>query len=229
MKFPALTSFIIFVLITQFVIRRTTRKEKENDEAFWDRERRSNSVRKQDLSGLDYISIPIDELPFGVLPDDPEVSSLEEQIKRLYEGQDNEASRICNFTGLTNTDLKLQYGAPNITKLSAYDQNYTTMVTTLQAWAKKLYDSSLYADAEKVLSFAVSTGTDITASYRMLCELYEDHLGLSAGEASERIKALLATAESLKSLSRDGILRHLNERLEKNTQIFAGPPPIETT
>ena len=36
-----------------------------------------------------------------------------------------------HLTGYTNTDLKLEYGAPNIKLLSAYDQRYTTLARTL--------------------------------------------------------------------------------------------------
>ena len=58
-------------------------------------------------------------------------------------------SPIVNFTGLTNTDLKLMYGAPNIDLLMRYDQNYTTLACTLQKWADKLYGEGYVAEARQ--------------------------------------------------------------------------------
>ena len=126
MRMPIFTSFIMIVLLTQFAIRRSNHKEQSAENAFWEKELKANSTRRKSLDGLNYINIPANNLPFGALPDDGDVLYCEKIIKNLME------QKIVNLTGYSNTDLKLEYGAPNITELTIYDQNYTTLVTNLQ-------------------------------------------------------------------------------------------------
>ena len=213
MKFPIFTSFIIFVLVTQFVLRRSNRREHEADDEFWERERLANSSRKKPMDDLSFISIPLEKLPFGAAEDDVEASAQEQVIRALSADENGEWSRIVNLTGISNTDLKLRYGAANLERLIYYDQNFTSLVTSLQAWGNALMRLGLYREAETVLSYAVSIGTDVTSTYSDLIELYSEHLGLSDAERHERIAALLPTAEALQSLSRDKVVSLIRERL----------------
>ncbi len=205
MNLPFFTSFIILVLITQLAIRRNDIKTQKSEDDFWEKERKANSTRKKSLDNLNYIHIPLERLPFGKMPDNIEVVSCEDSIKSLSD------KKIVNFTGLTNTDLKLEYGTANITSLSAYDQNYTVLVTTLQKWAKELYDAGFYSEATSLLEFSVSTRSDVTASYKLLCDMYQTKLGLSKDEMRRKIDALVPIAESLNSLSKSQILDLLKD------------------
>ncbi len=200
MKLPILTSFILFVLATQFAIKRSNDREQKSEDDFWDKERRANSTRRKSLDGLDYITIPVDRLPFGMMPDNDEVLWSEKLIKNLAE------QKVVNLTGYTNTDLKLEYGAPNITELTVYDQNYTTLVTNLQQWGKALADAGFYKEAQTVLEFAVSTRTDVTQTYRLLCDLYKTKLDMTGDEITRKIDSMIPIAESLNSLSKDTII-----------------------
>ena len=207
MRFPFFTSFIIFVIITQMAIRRTNNMDQSNNDEFWAKESKANSTRRKSLEGLNYISIPLDKLPFGTMPEDDEVLFCERAIQTLS------SKKIVNLTGFTNTDLKLEYGAPNISALTNYDQNYTSLVTNLQKWGKLLYDAGFYKEASIILEFSVSTRTDVTASYRLLCDMYQTKLGLTSGEFDQKIRAMIPVAESLKSLSKEPILNLLNSYL----------------
>jgi hypothetical protein len=117
--------------------------------------------------------------------------------------------KIVNLTGISNTDLKLEYGTANITPLSIYDQNYTSLVRGLQRWGKALYDAGRYEDSAKVLEFAVKTRTDITATYRLLIDLYKTKLSLSESEIEKKLNSLIPIANNLNSLSRLTILKLL--------------------
>ena len=207
MRFPFFTSFIIFVIITQMAIRRTNNMDQSNNDEFWAKESKANATRRKSLEGLNYISIPLDKLPFGTMPEDDEVLFCERAIQTLS------SRKIVNLTGFTNTDLKLEYGAPNISALTNYDQNYTSLVTNLQKWGKLLYDAGFYKEASIILEFSVSTRTDVTASYRLLCDMYQTKLGLTSGEFDQKIRAMIPVAESLKSLSKEPILNLLNSYL----------------
>ena len=207
MRLPVFTSFILIVILTNIAIHRNDAKIKKNDDDFWDKELRANGTRRKSLDGLNYIKIPMDQLPFGAVKGNDEIDFCERTITRLSE------QKIVNLTGITNTDLKLEYGAPNITSLTNYDQNYTTLVTNLQKWGKELYDASLYKEAASVLEFSISTNTDVTATYKLLCDLYKNKLSLSSEEAESKIRALLPIAESLNSLSKENIISILRSNL----------------
>jgi hypothetical protein len=196
-----------------YTLHRIAKKKKKLEKSYWEKENMSNFVRKKSLDGLDYISIPMEQLPFGVLSEKPEVTECETVLKELS------GEKIVNLTGISNTDLKLMYGTANITPLSAYDQNYTTLVCTLQKWAMALYNAAHYKEAAAVLEFAVSTGTDIEASYRLLAKLYQSRLSLSEEEFHNRIQSMTETADKLRSLSKPHILQYLQDLVEEEGQI----------
>ena len=203
LKFLAsLIIFIIFVyaivIVAQSTRRQRTLAEKKEQE-FWDREKRANSVRKKSLDNLDYVKIPLDKLPTNALSDDENVREYLDLLTYLS------TQPIVNLTGFTNTDLKLEYGTANITPLSQYDQNYTALVRTLQQWAELLLKADLTDDAETVLSYAISIGTDISHTYYCLAEIY------AARSEYDKIAGLIQQAEGLRSALRNSIVRTLQE------------------
>ncbi len=117
MKFPFLATFILFIILFNIRIRRVSRKEEQREEKFWERELRSNSVRKKSLDSLEYVHIPYDLLPFGTAGEDENLQKIEDELTAMKD------EKIVNLTGITNTDLKLEYGTANITVLTQYDQN----------------------------------------------------------------------------------------------------------
>lgn len=169
------------------------------EQEFWERERAANNTRKQPLDDLPYIKLPMEIFPMDLLPDDPRVEDYRQTILSLKD------LPIVNFTGFTNTELKLRYGAPNITLLTSYDQSYTLLVRTLQQWAQALYDGGYPNEACQLLEFSVSTGTDVSATYRLLCKIYQEQ------DTPEKISALYPMAETLNSVSQKTIIGILQE------------------
>lgn len=203
MKFPFLASIIIVAFFFNVSMRRVSRKEEAREMSLWEKERKSNNVRRKSLENLDYICIPVDVLPFGTSGSNKELENYEQNVLALKD------EKIVNLTGITNTDLKLEYGTANITELSLYDQNYTALVRALQNWGKALYDAGRYEDSAKVLEFAVKTRSDITATYKLLIDMYKTKLFLSAPEIEKKINSLIPIADNLNSLSRLTILKLL--------------------
>lgn len=201
MKFPFLASFVVMCIFFNISMRRVQRKIDQKEEDFWARESRANSVRKKSLENLDYVHIPFDLLPFGTAGEDKDLQNSENELYALRD------EKIVNLTGISNTDLKLEYGTANITPLTLYDQNYTTLVRALQQWGKELYDRGRFEDSAKVLEFAVKTKSDITATYRLLTDMYKTKLGLNEDEISKKLQGLIPIAKNLNSLSKDQILQ----------------------
>lgn len=185
MKFPFFASFIVFCIWLGYELHKHKNMEAKREQEFWDREAAANSTRRKPLDDLEYIRIPFDSLPMEVLADDPGVSEYHETVRFLSE------SPIVNFTGISNTDLKLMYGAPNIDLLSRYDQSYTTLVRTLQNWGQKLYENGNTDEACRILEFAVETRTDISTTYKLLASIYQ-----SRGQL-DKIRQLIPIAEGL--------------------------------
>ena len=114
--FPFLAIFIIFCLILSFYIRKNNTTQQQVQDEFWEKERKSNTVRKKDISKLDYINIPLDKIPVKL------ETSTEKAIFSLAE------KPMLNFVGISNTDLKLQYGTANLDILTEYENNFLDFV-----------------------------------------------------------------------------------------------------
>ena len=207
MRIPIFAIVLVFVVWLNLKLSQTGKRDDDIKRAFWERENKANSTRRQSLDALLYIHVPGDLLPDDVyLPGFPAY----EAARRILSLTEQDA-KIVNLTGYTNTDLKLEYGPANLPSLMEYDANYTTLVTGLQDIGKALWEAGRYPEACRVLEFSLSTGTDITACYRLLIDLYRRKLMLSPEASREKISALLPVAESLRSLSKDSIVALVRE------------------
>jgi hypothetical protein len=193
---PIFTIIIfVFVIILTARLRKNTRQQEEAEDRFWEREREANNTRKADISGLDYITIPAELIP-------KEPSS--DAARKLLELS---GAKILNLTGLSNTDLKLQYGVANLDALSEYDANFTELVNALSSYAKELSDSDRISEAKDLLEYAVSIQADAGTIYTMLADIYR-----ASGETA-KISGLIDAAKGLNSLSRDSIVKKLSAYL----------------
>ena len=187
---------LLLVIWVHYQKRRTDRISSQNSEAFWERERQANLTRKKDISTLDYIHVPVNTLPFPET-DSEEIGDIQKHIINLASG------KIVNFTGKTNTDLKLEYGAPNINILMEYDKNYLELVRSLYRYGKLLYDKQLVDESKAVLEYALSIKTDISANYTLLATIYKEKNDL------EGINSVISAAEGLTSMTKKALLANL--------------------
>lgn len=199
MNFFIFASTLILALIIAVFIAIGKKKNNLTLQNYWAKERAANNTRRKPLDDLNYIRLPLEEFPMSLLNDVPKVDDYKQIIQTLNE------CPIVNFTGINNTELKLRYGAPNIELLTTYDQNYTLLVRTLQQWAQALYDAGYITEACQLLEFAVSTGTDVSGTYRLLCEIYKKQ------NTPEKIGSLYPIAETLNSAMQKTIVRILQE------------------
>lgn len=188
--------FLVFCAWLHYEIKKSNFRSSESRENFWSRENQANSIRKVDISNLNYIKIPLKDLPFSETIDDSLIQ-IQNKVKALSD------QSILDLTGLSNTDLKLQYGAPNLTFLSQCDQNYTLLVRVLNQWATYLYKQNDMENAKKVLEYSVDCHSDIKNIYILLSDIYRSE-GLE-----HKINDLLSRAESLNSLNKNAIIAYL--------------------
>ena len=200
MKLPIFTTVVILSAFIWFYMKRSGRKLKETEDAFWERERKANSTRRKSLDGLDYITIPYEDLPITGEVGNPVIMECEALVLGLKD------AKIVNLNGISNTDLKLQYGVANLTDLSEYDQNYTDLIKALADWGEELQKCERRDDAVKVLEFGISCHTDIRKNYLILADIYEEEKNY------DDIERLIEEASKLTSLTREGILTELKKR-----------------
>lgn len=189
MKYPFFASFILFIIFLKLRMNKLEKREQKTADAFFQRERDANSIRKKPLEDLNYIQIPFDKLP----------NSYNEELVSLSK------RKIVNFTGYTNTDLKLMYGPANIPALTEYDAAFTELVCYLQKWAEELIVSNQKEDAVTVLEFSVEIESDLFSSYKALAGLY-----LETNQI-HKIHTLKERASSLRSLNKNRILNMLSQ------------------
>ena len=199
MNIGFLASLFIFMLFISIRSKRQTKRQKNSEKSFWERERLANNVRRKSLDNLNYIQIPLETFPTHILQEDETVLDCIELMESLT------SQKIVNLTGWSNTDLKLEYGTANITVLTEYDQNYTLLVRTLQKWADILIAAGYTKEAATLMEFAINTQTDISRTYYQLADYYVSQ------RESEKIQWLKSTADGLRSSNRNVIMNRLQE------------------
>ncbi len=190
--------FIIFVVVFTIMLRRLSSRDQKIQDEFWDRELRSNTVRKKDISSLSYITIPLDTFPIGKYEDE-ELSDCETDLRGLADRQ------ILNLNGASNTDLKLTYGVPNFQFLSECDENFAVLARTLVRYGNRLFALGHAQEAETVLAFGVACHSDIVSNYTLLADIYR------ALGKDDKLDSLIASANTLDSSRKDAILKKLAE------------------
>lgn len=197
-KIASLVIFALFCGWSCYEAKKHTRLEQKKEDEFWEREREANSVRRKPIDHLDYIKIP-KELPVDLLKDNIEMPNILKTVESLRN------DKILNLTGYSNTDLKLEYGAPNLTELSRYDSNFTALVTTFQKWADLLLNEDYEKEAVGLMEYIVSIGGDIGKTYRLLGKYYLKN------SMEDKFDELLKSADSLRSLNKPYILQSVKD------------------
>ena len=194
-------SLVLAVLIA-YEIAKNTRKEKQASESFWDREMEANTSRKKDISNLPYINVPLDKLPLGLLPAFDAMTANEAEIRALAK------EKILSLRGKSNTDIKLEYGVTNFEFLCKCDENYLKLLQCLSKEAELRRAMYFNREAEEVLNYELSIGSDISKDYIALAEIYKDRCDRAA------LNDLIERAESLESVTKNKLIDSLEQILD---------------
>ena len=170
----------------------------ESSEKFWENEALANQTRRQPIDKLEYISVDnnlIDKL--SILTDE-DIIDYTSKLQLLAK------SKILNLTGITNTELKLQYGAANLTTLSEYDQNYTKLVSILYRLGARLHEIGEDKLAIETLENGIDLGSDVSGNYILLATLYNEY-GMK-----DKIDNLMLKASTLNTINKNYIMDTLS-------------------
>lgn len=189
---------VIIGLLVMYEVRKSNSAKQASKDDFWSREARANTVRRKDISYLNYIEIPYDKLPFKETEDD-ELLEYHNTINKLKD------KKILNLSEYSNTDLKEKYGVANLTVLSEYDDNFARLVNTLTKWGARLIDMDCPEDATTVLEYSICIGSDISRGYVLLADLYRKNNEVA------KLDSLIEKANTLNSLMKPSLLNKLAE------------------
>lgn len=197
---------LIFCVWLSYEIKKHSKQNQIETETFWDREYHANFIRKSSAKDynteLDFITIPIETLPF-VETDDETLLAIQTQIKTLS------TQKIVNLSGYSNTDLKYEYGTASITELSSFDENFTLLSRTLSKWGHYLYEKGQQKQAVDVFKYAVSISVDVSSVYKTLGTIYKEQGNI------HQLEDLIETAKSLNSLLTTSLVTWLTALLEQ--------------
>ena len=205
MKFPFFASVIVFCIWLAYEIRKHNKKNQKILDTFWAKENKANHTRAKSLDDLNYIEIPdsiLSSLPTPVPAELEDCSRLLQHLKQ---------HKIVNLSHISNTDLKLKYGASNLDILSEYDQNYITLLRVLNTLSEFHYEKGNTDTARTILEFAVEVQSDNISTYKMLARIYSD-----SGEES-KLDYLISAASLLPGLTQGPILRFLKSLRTEDT------------
>ena len=186
----------IWIGILHHLKNRANKSEENMSKEFWNKERMANDVRRKDISTLSYIHIPLEQLPFQDTKD-PDLQEYQDTIRHLAE------QKILNLNGISNTDLKLQYGPANLDLLIEYDTNFTTLIRTLSNWGQYLYTKDQINDSRIILEYGIACNTDIKNNFILLAKIYQRNM------ENDKITNLIKQAESLNTLMKSSIISSL--------------------
>ena len=203
MLFPLLGLVLVGMVALALRYRYLNKKVENEQEEFYERERRANATPAKDISNIKYLEIPLEKFPIGQI-DDENIVAIEEKLTALANKD------ILNLTGKTNTDLKEEYGVPNFDKMQAVGENFNELTITLVDYANELMLQGKYDEAITVLEYGIVIGTDMSKNYTMLADCY------AAKNQPRRIQTLRTQAENYEGIMRSSILKHLDELLEEN-------------
>lgn len=181
------------------------RKAKNAIEEFWNRESKANSVRRADISNLDYITLSLDKLPINEAKK-LGFSDIYDELTRLSD------KKFLNLSSYSNTDLKMMYGPANLDELSECDSNYSQLLRTLNKLSKEFIKIDKSELAKKVLEYSMEIGSDLSSDFEMLGRIYHEE------KNTDGFKILEEKAGSISSLSKTLIINKLNHIKENDEQ-----------
>ena len=202
--------FLLALIFTAWLAFERIKSSKQDDErvrAFWEREREADGTRKKNLDTISYIKVPnwitLDSLSSSLPTDDEELNRCNDILNSLM------SQRILNLTGMTTTDIKLEYGPANVNIVDEYDQNFTLFAQTIYAYGERLHTLGFDHEAMRVLRFGIDSLSDISGNYKLLATLY-----IKYGQ-QDKIPELRETANNLNSLLKNSIIKYLDELTEE--------------
>ena len=208
MKLFVFATPLIIALLIALAIKKSDYKKEQDAEEFFEKERKSNFVKKKPLDSLNYVKVPDKFYEYSyskLIKANEHPEAIEKAVDQLMKLKD---AKMVNFLGKTNTDLKLDYGTGNLEILMEYDQNFTSLITCLE----EIGEAALTVDkayAKEVLEFSINIGSDISSTYKNLLNIYIEES--SEDMLAAKKEKLIFMAKALNSPMGPSIVRYIEQ------------------
>ena len=208
MKLFVFATPLIIALLIALAIKKSDYKKEQDAEEFFEKERKSNFVKKKPLDSLNYVKVPDKFYEYSyskLIKANEHPEAIEKAVDQLMKLKD---AKMVNFLGKTNTDLKLEYGTGNLEILMEYDQNFTSLITCLE----EIGEAALTVDrayAKEVLEFSINIGSDISSTYKNLLNIYIEES--SEDMLAAKKEKLIFMAKALNSPMGPSIVRYIEQ------------------
>ena len=142
----------------------------------------------------------------SLIPDSlPTININDTKILKDYETINKLRERkILNLSGMSNTNIKLEYGVGNLAFLSECDDNFVLLVRTLDELGHLLFSQGYETQGCEIFEYAVYIGSDIKATYTALADYYNKNNNKNG------IDKLLLNASSIQTSAKDRIVEYIN-------------------
>jgi len=184
---PILTLIIIFWLVVRVFAKRSTKGAGEGTKKLLNDDYIANSARTKEIEESLFYMPDISRLPIRKYEDIANESvTAQRQAKAIALA---ESKMIGGVSGLSNIDLKNMFGPAQLEKVAKYEENFSKYMHALRFWSESLIKDGHLGDAQIVLEESIKGGSEISAAYTLLAEIYYGKKDTAA------IKALAKTAE----------------------------------
>ena len=108
----------------------------------------------------------------------------------------------------TNLELKQMFGPANLEDVAKYEENFTNFIHAMRYWAEALINADRRADAQRVLEESVKAGSELSQSYTLLADIYNQSGNINA------LKELLSKAQASAMPGKNIAIKHIEALLK---------------
>ena len=123
--------FIVFIIYVQVKMKQGAKKPQWN-QSFWSKEKASNFARKKDISELDYLEVDQNLLPWDDQADGA-IQDAQDDVREILKRP------ILNLQGMSNADIKLNYGIANFESIFSYALDIGSDISSTYITLGKIY------------------------------------------------------------------------------------------
>ncbi|MBR1445246.1 MAG: hypothetical protein IJ583_17130 [Firmicutes bacterium] len=194
-------AFFLLTLAVQIMVRRSNNGFEQMKKEFAEREMKANNTRIKGIDESLFVIPDTTGLPFREYEETEENKRI---IKKQTAVSKKSAFKMIRFPEvMTNTDIKLNYGANNFDMLIMYEEHYNGYIRALLEWGEELIKMDMSDDAQMVLQNAVDFNSDLGKTYTLLAKIYYEK------NEREKLKDLASAAKRSRLKLKDKTVKEI--------------------
>lgn len=207
--FPFLLSSLLVILTIRIFMKKSSNGFQESIQDFLEKEKKANFTTKNIKNiKIRYMYPNKEILPFKEYDENntdfKNIIKKQNLVKRKME---LEMAKLP--LGLSNTELKSEYGVNNFEKITILEEHYNGFIRALFEWASILKDMNEKKDCEIILNECVRLEGDISQIYFHLSDIYFEN------NQKDKLLNLRNLVSSYELSLKEKILQYIDEKIYK--------------